>query len=82
MFFRAIYLDKTTVLVGQMDQLQNHNHKYYRGSANYGDFDKDLVGDANTPKIPPAQSNLVAMGRTGDETRSKNISIKIWKRIA
>jgi hypothetical protein len=65
-----------------MDQLQNHNHRYYRGSSNYGDFDKDLVGDSNTSNIPPAQSNLVARGRAGDETRSKNISIKIWQRIA
>lgn len=66
-----------------MDQLQNHNHKYYRGTVSgSGAYDKDLIGDPNTSNIPPAQSNLVARGRTGDETRSKNISIKIWQRIA
>lgn len=65
-----------------MDQLQNHNHKYYRGSVyNSGSYDKDLVGDPNTSRIPPAQSNLVARGRTGDETRVKNISLKIWRRF-
>lgn len=79
----AFSINLTTVLIGQMDQLQNHNHKYYRGTVSgSGAYDKDLIGDPNTSNIPPAQSNLVARGRTGDETRSKNISIKIWQRIA
>lgn len=85
MFFRAIYLNKTTVLVGQMDQFQEHQHTYYgnRWGRNVGDWGNMMSVDAETR---PSTFNITGTEnnppRYGTETRSKNISIKIWQRIA
>ena len=67
-----------------MDQFQEHQHTYYgnrwgRTSGDWGyllSVDADLMPSFNitgTENNPP---------RFGTETRSKNISMKIWKRIA
>ena len=69
-----------------MDQMQEHTHTYDRlektyrcyhnlyGGTNYvatGDFVGDSTGTSNANS-----------GRSGEETRVKNISIKLWQRIS
>lgn len=76
----------TNVLVGQMDQVQKHTHTYSRlsrskefyvgihGGVNYihtGDFVGGTTGTSN-----------VNSGRSGAETRVKNLTVKLWERIS
>lgn len=81
----AFNTNLTTVLIGQMDQFQEHQHTYYgnRWSRNVGDWGEMMSVDAETR---PSTFNVTGTEnnppRYGTETRSKNISIKIWRRIA
>lgn len=76
----------TNVLIGQMDQLQDHTHTYdlweqsvevvhaVTGGPNYirtGDMVEETTGTSKANS-----------GRSGAETRVKNISVRLWKRIS
>ena len=86
MFFRAIYLNKTTVLIGQLDQFQGHEHLYNIFETyhlvRYGDLKVPITSLRTeiTSNIKPKE--YCGTPRYGDETRSKNISVKIWQRIS
>lgn len=70
----------TNVLIGQMDQIQEHTHTLtipnsrfqYAPAAEYGP-------GPDSRKKEETSSNS---GRSGEETRVKNISIKLWQRIS
>lgn len=76
----------TTVLIGQLDQFQGHEHLYNI----YDTFHLVRAGDLKVPitsletkitsNIKPKEN--CGTPRYGDETRSKNISVKIWQRIS
>ena len=82
----AFSTNLTTVLIGQLDQFQVHEHIYNT----YQDY--HLVRDGHlsvlsynsfhktTSDIAPKEN--YEPPRYGDETRPKNISIKIWHRIS
>lgn len=73
-----------TVIIGQNDQLQEHNHYTYKS-----------VNDSTSWGVPTMSAykslgysedaytnNITNAARHGIETRSKNITIKLWKRTA
>ena len=69
-----------------MDQFQGHEHYYQRRSGWHIVFE----GNHQVPVLTFETSStfdIVSKGncgtpRYGDETRSKNLSIKIWQRIS
>lgn len=75
-----------TVLIGQMDQFQGHEHKYQRKGdwhlVAWGDLEVPVrrLDTYNTFDIVPKEN--CGTPRYGDETRPKNLSIKIWQRIS
>ena len=72
----------TTVLIGQNDSLQEHTHatdQVLTLKAGYG----LSTGSLWQYSINQSSGTKgVATGRKSNETRSKNISIKYWKRTA
>ena len=69
----------TTVLIFQNDQLQNHKHEI-KWHANSGAGASYSTGDGSQP-ITDLTVNIVG-ARVGDETRSKNTTVRLWKRIS
>ena len=88
MFFRAIYLNKTTVLIGQLDQFQGHEHRMYDVSASWDNRNGRRTGDSWIYNLQTKDTEDIINKKNygtpkyGDETRSKNISVKIWQRIS
>lgn len=71
----------TNVLVGQMDQVQDHTHTAKVPPNGWNNLD---VGSIQAP-IRGSDSDLTGgmnSGRSGEETRVKNISVQLWKRIS
>lgn len=64
-----------------MDQLQDHTHPE---KAPTGDWNKLAAGYIQTPTRGYTSDTTggVKSGRSGEETRVKNISIKLWQRIS
>ena len=86
------YSNITNVLIGQCDQFQGHEHKFnvpknylvhpYEKGASVSD-----IWDVPNLKITKytvdvSQKDGFSVPRIGDETRSKNVSVVFWKRIA
>lgn len=71
----------TNVLVGQMDQMQKHNHseKVPTGT-NYALL--AIGGTAVSSAGYSSGTTGINSGRSGEETRVKNISIRLWQRIS
>ena len=88
--------DITTVLIGQNDQMQQHRHELAvrsnkggisngypysgLGASNTGMQDTSYSYNGTYVSVKSYMRNID--GRAGLETRSKNISVKYWKRIA
>lgn len=72
--------DITTVLIGQNDQLQEHTHGYIIPVVNVDTI--NLVPGLRACGPVAAGETSTNSGRSGTETRSKNITVKYWKRIA
>ena len=80
-----------TVLIGQNDQFQGHEHKLGRGLVNnventsglgYGGQPTQMYG-AKLSKTDGVQSDDVnGTPRVGNETRGKNLTVRYWKRIS
>lgn len=76
--------DITTILIGQNDQLQGHEHSYTHGGPDDA-FDgvgvkAGLLGNYTTSGIVTNGKN--GKPRVGNETRGKNLTVRYWKRIA
>ena len=79
-------LKKTTVLIGQNDQFQGHEHTII------GCWDNGTQPGQPTYSRPTYQysSNTSAVvsdttngtPRVGNETRGKNLTVRYWKRIS
>lgn len=84
----AFSTNLSTVLIGQLDQFQGHEHRMYDVSASWDNRNGRRSGDSwiynPTTKDTGDIINKSNYGtpRYGDETRSKNISVKIWQRIS
>lgn len=74
----------TTVLICQNDQMQGHKHNidmflYKPGGkgpgGEYFDFGPTETGD-------PINDGVNGTPRTGKETRSKNATVRLWKRVS
>ena len=72
--------DITTVLIGQNDQMQEHTHDYSTPVLNVDVYGLIPGGRACGPYAHGKTSTN--SGRSGTETRSKNITVRYWKRIA
>lgn len=76
----------TTVLIGQLDQFQGHEHLYTIFETYHLVRDGQLhvpitsLRTKITSNIDPKEN--CGTPRYGDETRSKNISVKIWQCIS
>ncbi len=80
----AFSTNLTTVLIGQLDQFQGHKHKYIRPYA--GTLISNING-TRTGATYGSTGEILTDGENGEprygaETRSKNISVKIWQRIS
>lgn len=82
--------DITKVLVVQNDTLQGHQHRLGNGLVNSHDTTSGLSGGSHQTqmygKIIYNTTNIESDGTHGtpridDETRSKNITVRLWKRI-
>ena len=71
----------TNVLVGQMDQVQNHTHSEKAPSNGWNDLEPGNI-HAPTRGYTSDTTGGVNSGRSGEETRVKNISVRLWKRIS
>ena len=76
--------DITTILIGQNDQLQGHEHSYTHGGPDDA-FDgvgvkAGILGNYTTSGIVTNGNN--GKPRVGNETRGKNLTVRYWKRIA
>ncbi|MDO4506488.1 MAG: hypothetical protein Q4B64_06030 [Spirochaetales bacterium] len=76
--------DITTILIGQNDQLQGHEHYYSHGGPDDA-FDgvgvkAGILGIYTTSGIVTNGKN--GNPRVGNETRGKNLTVRYWKRIA
>lgn len=76
----------TNVLVGQMDQAQEHTHTYGRLKKDrefiltaYGGANLIHTGDYVSGTTGTSNANS---GRSGTETRVKNLTVKLWERIS
>lgn len=76
----------SNVLIGQMDQVQKHTHTYSTlrktGSAThmaYGGVNPVHTGDYVSGTTGTTNANS---GRSGTETRVKNLTVKLWERIS
>lgn len=72
--------DITTVLIGQNDQLQEHTHGYIIPVMNVDTI--NLVPGLRACGPFADGETSTNSERSGTETRSKNITVKYWKRIA
>lgn len=75
----------TTVLIGQNDQLQGH--KQSNRNMNRNGSSEDFYNTYPESSRVNYTIGIVTDGtngtpRVGSETRSKNITVKYWKRIA
>lgn len=80
------------VLIGQCDQFQGHEHEFFvpkeflvvpeKFGASVSDIwdDPILLNKKHTSNV--SQKDGFSVPRIGDETRSKNVSVVFWKRIA
>lgn len=64
-----------------MDQLQDHTHSEKAPSGGWNGLDAG-IHEAPTRGYTPDTTGGVKSGRRGEETRVKNISIKLWQRIS
>lgn len=76
----------TNVLIGQMDQAQKHTHTYGRLKkdrefihAAHGGVNFIRTGDYVSATTGTSNANS---GRSGTETRVKNLTVKLWERIS
>lgn len=81
--------NNTTVLICQNDQMQGHKHK-----AVYANSDSYTYKDGGIPSWyspvnlsenyigSPISDDKNGTPRTGSETRSKNATVRLWKRVA
>lgn len=69
-----------------MDQFQGHEHLYlknqYEKKLNLRDAEAYLRYPSNTKTGGIVSDDKNGTPRYGEETRVKNISIKLWKRIS
>jgi hypothetical protein len=70
----------TNVLIGQMDQLQEHTHTLTIPNSRFQYAPASENGPGPSSRIEVETSSN--SGRSGEETRVKNISIKLWQRIS
>lgn len=82
----AFSTNLTTVLIGQLDQFQGHEHlytiykDYHLVNSGHLKVPIDELRTKITSNIDPKEN--CGTPRYGDETRSKNISVKIWQCIS
>lgn len=67
----------TNVLIGQMDQVQNHTHTQVGLDGQGHGGSTPTVAEAVTTSTGKMNS-----GRRGEETRVKNISVRLWQRVS
>lgn len=68
----------TNVLIGQMDQLQNHTHFLRYRQA----YDSGNANNAFATAGSNSSTYGMDSGRSGEETRVKNVSVRLWQRIS
>lgn len=97
MFFRAIYLNNTTVLIGQSEGLPNITGEVYFANGGFlaprvtgvfsykGDHDSYLTGDSsgyNGKTLAFNASDSNSIYGNSEHVTPINASVKVWQRIS